>query len=142
MKYDYPNAVKESVMDYIWENFSDQEIASKLVDSDTKADFENYLEDVLWANDDVTGNASGSFTMSRDTAYENLRGNEDELAMVIKEWCTPADEIAEHFLDPEYWDVSIRCYYLTQGIWEAIEALEDNTVIAALVEQMKGENNA
>lgn len=56
--YNYLEAVKEDVKEYIAENIDISEFGDieKLKEK---------LHDDLWINDDVTGNASGSYTCNR-----------------------------------------------------------------------------
>lgn len=90
---------------------------------DKDDDYEN-LNDALWVEDSVTGNASGSYTFSRSKALENIDGAEDVIEDMIQEGWVDKDTIAEHFLDWEYWDVSIRCYLLGEAIDMALDELE------------------
>lgn len=53
-KYNYLEAVKEDVREYI-----NNEI--KLLDFSSLEELEEKLNDDLWINDNVTGNASGSY---------------------------------------------------------------------------------
>lgn len=61
MKYNYLQAVKEDVKNYIEEN----EIK---VNSSNREEVEQTLNDDLWAEDSVTGNGSGSYTFNRAEA--------------------------------------------------------------------------
>ena len=92
---------------------------------------EEDLNDVLWTNDSVTGNASGSYTFNRYEARENVFADIDTVQEALSEFCVDADTISDKFLneDFEYFDVTARCYVLGQAISEAldevIEELED-----------------
>ncbi len=68
MKYDYYENIMNGIEEYIQDeiNIDDYESAEEL---------EEYLNDVLWAEDRITGNASGSYTFSRYEAEENLCHN-------------------------------------------------------------------
>ena len=54
-KYNYREQVKSDILDYIAEN----EIK---VTASNREEVAEQLQDELWANDSVTGNASGSYT--------------------------------------------------------------------------------
>lgn len=87
MYYDYFEAVKEDLAEFLKENPSCD------------------LSDAMDA-DEVTGNASGSYTFNRATAAEYVGENLDLLADAI------SDLGAEYPRDPETADVIIRCYVL------------------------------
>lgn len=63
--YDYLENVKEDVRNYIEEN-------KIVVTSSNREEVEQELNDTLFVNDSVTGNASGSYTFSTWQAEENL----------------------------------------------------------------------
>lgn len=60
MSYNYYKEVKSSVLDYIEEN--KELLADTFEDKD---ELEQFLNDTLFTDDSVTGNASGSFTFNR-----------------------------------------------------------------------------
>lgn len=119
--YDYREAMREDIKNAIeenkeyWTNWKD-------MDKDARADF---LNDELWTYDDVTGNGSGSYTFNSAEAMENLFGNEDLMEELVDEFCVDAKTVAKHFMDWEYWDVSIRCYLLGQMVWDVLDEIED-----------------
>lgn len=116
MNYNYLEAMKEDIRNYIEENDIDV----------NEQDIEETLNDDLWIEDSVTGNGSGSYTFNSYKAKENLEGNEDLVREMCKEFCIDAETIADKFLneDYEYFDVSIRCYLLGQAIAEVLEELK------------------
>lgn len=99
-RYDYLEAVKEDVKNYIEEN-------GIKVTSENREELEEQLNDDLFCYDSVTGNGSGSYTFSRWRASKNLCHNWDLLA--------------------EACDVTIRCYLLNQAISEVLDELEEET---------------
>ena len=113
--YDYLEAVKEDVKNYI-----DDEIT--LSNYSDKDEFGRYLEDILWTEDSVTGNASGSYTFSRWEAEENLCHNWDILEEIAEDWGTASLD----FFSPESLDVTIRCYFLNNAISGVLDDMEDN----------------
>ena len=89
---------------------------------------EEYLNDTLWLDDGVTGNASGSYTFNREEAKENVLADIDTVREALEEFGTDAETIAEKFLDEdwEYFDVTARCYILGQAIAEALDEIEED----------------
>ena len=121
MKYDYKEAVKNDVIDYIKENYNDEEIKEALSYSGAKEKFAEKLNDDLWICDSVTGNASGSYTFNTWQAEENLCHNMDLLQEALQEFGCNIDYLEK---GAEACDVTIRCYLLNGAISEALEELE------------------
>ena len=124
-KYNYYEAMKEDIKNYIAENYTAEELNEKMLDFD---DFSEELNDDLWTVDSVTGNGSGSYTFSRATAKDYILSdseNVDLLREALKEFCVDSDTIAEKFLseDWEYFDVTVRCYILEGVINDVLEDL-------------------
>ena len=121
MKNYYCEAVKKDVKNYINEeiNFSD---------FDDLEELEQYLNDTLWTEDNVTGNASGSYTFNRLQAKEYVLCNMELLAEALEEFGTDSETIADKFLseDWEYFDVTIRCYVLGGAISDALDDIRDD----------------
>ena len=118
-KYNYRNAVKNDVIEYIKENFTTEEIKEHL---ETREDWEQTLNDELWVVDSVTGNASGSYTFSTYQAEENLCHNLDLLQEALNEFGDHTSRAFEK--GAEYCDVTIRCYLLYGAISEALDEIE------------------
>lgn len=117
--YNYLEAMKSDIKDYIknevnTSNYSDRE------------ELENDLNDILWNEDSVTGNASGSYTFNRAEAAEYVNDNIELLSEACAEFCVDNETIGEKFLneDWEYFDVTIRCYLLNQAISEALDEID------------------
>jgi len=121
-KYSYTEAMYADIKEYIEEN--DIEVTA---DTD-KDDLTEQLYDDLWIVDSVTGNGSGSYTFDRAKAREYVLADPDALREALTEFCVPADEIAEKFLaeDWEYFDVTIRCYYLGMVIDDVVTDMMKN----------------
>ena len=113
VRYNYLEAVKEDVLNYIEEN----EI--KVTESN-KDDIYNDLYDDLFVHDSVTGNASGSYTFNAWQAEENLCHNFDLLQEAYEEFGSSPD-----LSSPESCDVSIRCYLLGQAITEVLDEIAE-----------------
>lgn len=120
--YDYKEAVKEDIKDYIRENYSADEIRENLETSAARSYLERKLNDILWIEDSVTGNASGSYTFNTWQAEENLCHNMDLLEEACNEFGQDVGEAVER--GAEYCDVTIRCYLLSGAIYEALDELE------------------
>lgn len=71
-KYNYMEAVKEDVKNYI-----DSEI--NFTDFDSLEELEEKLNDELWIEDSVTGNTSGSYYCNSYEAEESIAHNWDLL---------------------------------------------------------------
>ena len=115
MAYDYREAVKADVKEWIEENGIPEDLG--IYDN-----AEEYLWETLWTADSVTGNASGSYTFSRAKAEENLADNEDLAQEALREFGYPEEHYFEKVDEGEweYLDVTIRCYLLGEAIAEAL----------------------
>lgn len=78
-KYNYLEAVKEDVKNYI-----DSEI--NFTDFDSLEELEEKLNDELWIEDSVTGNASGSYYFNAYKAEESIAHNWDLLEEALDEF--------------------------------------------------------
>ena len=78
-KYNYLEAVKEDVKNYI-----DSEI--NFTDFDSLEELEEKLNDELWTEDSVTGNASGSYYCNSYKAEESIAHNLDLLEEALDEF--------------------------------------------------------
>ena len=121
--YNYYLAMNDDIRDYIRENYTEEEIRENL---ENRSTWEEELNDDLWTEDSVTGNASGSYTFNRCKAEEYVTDNNDLLREALREFCVDAETIAEKFLDEEweYFDVTIRCYILGSVLYEVLDEIE------------------
>lgn len=117
MAYDYREAVKDDVLEYI-----NNEI--NFEDFDTLEELEEHLNEVLFTEDSVTGNASGSYTFSTYEAEENICHNMDLLQEALSEFGDTEALVMD--FDAEKADVTIRCYLLGECIAAALEEIEDD----------------
>lgn len=125
--YDYREAVKNDILDYIeynidFEDFEDLDELSEQLTSD------------LWTEDSVTGNASGSYTCNTYQAEEYLCHNLDLLGVALEEFGSGADYLINN--GAEACDVTIRCYLLSECIAEALEEIEDDFYTAKEEEEI------
>ena len=119
-KYNYHEAVRADVLDYIRDNYTPEEIREALKDEYT---FEEKLHDEMWIADSVTGNASGSYYCNAWNAEEALAHNLDLLGEALQEFGCDAGYLIEN--GSEAADVTIRCYLLGGAIYEALQELEE-----------------
>jgi hypothetical protein len=113
--YNYTEAVKEDVLEYIKNEIDFTEF-------NTIEELQEKLNEDLFTEDSVTGNASGSYTFSTYQAEENIAHNWDVLAEAIEEFGGSENPIEKGV---EWCDVTIRCYLLGNAIAEAMEEIED-----------------
>lgn len=126
MAYNYVDAVKDSILDFIATEEFD------LTQFEDRDDAYQELNDLLWDNDSVTGNGSGSYTYDREEAKKYLFDSADGMSLLkdaVSEFGIEAETIAEKMMeeDWEWFDVTIRCYALSEALDEALnEVWEDN----------------
>lgn len=105
-KYDYLSAVESDVREYIENNVNFHDYSDL---DEMKED----LNEKLFVEDSVTGNASGSYTFNTWKAEEYLCHNLDLLAEANEEFGGSSDILSD---GAEICDVKIRCYLLSQAI--------------------------
>lgn len=115
--YSYPSHVKQDIKTFI-EKRLDSGTFGMLVqgDEDTIED----VKDLMFDQDDVTGNGSGSYTFNTLKAEECLVGNWD-LLREAKDELDPNTDLIEK--GPEYADVLIRCYLLDWCFRKALDEI-------------------
>ena len=113
--YNYLESIKEDVKNYI-----DNEITLK--DFTDREELEQKLNDDLWTEDSVTGNASGSYYCNAWKAEEALTHNWDVLEEALAEFGCEGNPIEK---GAEWCDVTIRCYLLGQAIAEVLDDMEE-----------------
>ena len=113
--YNYIAAMTEDIKEYIKNEIS-------LSDYSDRNKLEEYLNDTLWTEDSVTGNASGSYTFNTYKAEEYICHNLDLLAEAIKEFGCTGNVLEK---GAEWCDVTIRCYLLGQAIAEVLDDMEE-----------------
>ena len=119
--YNYLESMKADILAY----GITEEIKAELMED--RDEVEQKLNDDLWCDDSITGNASCSYFCNSYKAKEAVTDNEELCREALREFCTEPEQIAEHFLngDWEYFDVTIRCYLLGQAISEALDEIEE-----------------
>lgn len=125
-EYSYIEHVTADALEAIRDRYSDDEIRARI--DDDRAEFAEQLNDDLWTDDGVTGNASGSYTFCSARAREYVLGDPESVIEAAREFCAgmSAAELMSKLLDEdwEYFDVTARCYYLGQAIDAALDQLD------------------
>lgn len=116
--YDYREAMTEDVKEWIKENIDLTEW------TEDREGLEQQLNDDLWTEDSITGNASGSYYCNSYKAEESIAHNWDLLNEAL-------DEFGENNINvikkgAEWADMTIRCYLLWSVISEVLDELEEN----------------
>lgn len=115
--YDYYEVVKEDIREYIADNID-------FTEYDSLEELEEYLNDVLWVTDSVTGNASGSYTFNTYKAMENLIYNLDLLGEAFECFGGDVSDVSKILgQGAEACDVTIRCYLLSECIQSVLEEM-------------------
>lgn len=143
--YDYKSEMREDIINALSDYFTLAELVEALDDPDS---LKEKLNDDLWIDDSVTGNGIGSYFFNTYKSREAVLDDMDACLEMISEYDIPAEEVGKHFLneDWEWFDVSIRCYYLYSVVDELVddltacrEALEaENNLTAETVEKVLG----
>lgn len=115
-KYDYLKHVQDDVKDYL--KSLDVGKFGLLLQQDE--DTIDEVKDELFINDNVTGNGSGSYTMNREKAEQNLAGNWSLLKEAHDELDPGLDVLDK---GAEFCDVLIRCYLVNEALNECLNDL-------------------
>ena len=115
--YNYYEEVKEAVKEA-----AENEYTVEVIDPIDLDEYEEALNDALWVDDSVTGNASGSYFCSTYKAEEALAHNWDLMEEALHEFRGFGYNDYD-FLEKgaEWIDVIIRCYVLSSCIAEYID---------------------
>lgn len=124
-RYNYLEQVTSDAKEAILENM-------EYWDFDDRDELEQVANDKLWADDGVTGNASGSYYCNAWKAEEALCHNWDLLAEAVSEFGGDTDILQQ---GAEACDVTIRCYLLGQAISAALDELEEEGKISYPVDE-------
>lgn len=112
--YDYYEEVKQAV-----EEAATNEYTLKMLEPMDLEEYEEKLNDALWVDDSVTGNASGSYFFNRYEAEKAITHNLDIAIEAFKEFGYNNIDALEK--GAEWIDVIIRCYLLSSCIAEYID---------------------
>ena len=124
--YNYLEAVKDDVETWLVDNSSQFEEIKDNNKIDGVIDWDGVkedLNDILWNEDSITGNGSGSYTYNRKKARDYLfdDGLQYLEDLVDEGWLT-YESIGKDITNYNFesLDVSLRCYFLSQAIEEVI----------------------
>lgn len=113
-RMDYKEEIENSINEWIEEN--EKEIPWWKIK--VEDDLRDYLEEELWDEDSVTGNASGSYTFSNYEAEENVAHCWNLIEEVAECYGLIPKVSSTWEYGAEWWDVSIRCYLLSEVLSE------------------------
>lgn len=116
--YDYREAMTEDVKEWIKENIDLTEW------TEDREGLEQQLNDDLWTEDSITGNASGSYYCNSYKAEESIAHNWDLLNEALDEFEQNNINVIEK--GAEWADVTIRCYLLWSVISDVLDEMEEN----------------
>ncbi len=117
MEYNYYRAVYDDVLQYV-----NDEIDYN--DFETLEDLKEYLNTMLWDDDSVTGNASGSYTCNAWYAEEYLCHNLGLLDEALSEFGCDQSYLLTNGAEAS--DVTIRCYLLPRVISDVLYDIEED----------------
>lgn len=120
--YNYEESMKSDILDYIAENIERGDYI------DNREELEELLNDDLFCEDSVTGNASGSYYCNAYRAKEAVTADGlDYISEACADFGIEAKEIGEKFIrqDWEWIDVTIRCYLLGSMVSAVLDELEE-----------------
>lgn len=120
MAYDYREEMKNDIKEWIKYNREDLEITP-----DNRDEVFEEIEEQLWVEDSVTGNASGSYTFNRYKAKEYVEENYKLVITALKEFGYDLNHLDKKIEDEEweYLDVTIRCYLLNDVLSEVLDEI-------------------
>ena len=116
--YDYREAMTEDVKEWIKENIDLTEW------TENREGLEQQLNDDLWTEDSITGNASDSYYCNSYKAEESIAHNWDLLNEALDEFGENNINVIEK--GAEWADVTIRCYLLESVISDVLDEMEKN----------------
>lgn len=111
----------ESICDDIREYIANEVDLDRWKSGYTQENLCDFLEERLWSEDSVTGNASGSYTFSTWKAEENLCHNMDLLDEACAEFGEDVGDAVKK--GAEFCDVTVRCYLLNLCIHQVVKEI-------------------
>lgn len=123
MSKTYLEMVTADVLEYLRENAGPfEEVPDEnLVPCEDNV---NTLYDLVWADDSITGNGSGSYTRNRYKAMEYVFGDYEAVNEAFECFDIQPEEAGKELLEQnwEWFDVLARLGVLAQACWDALEA--------------------
>ena len=118
--YDYLKEMTGDVMEYITDNYTPEDYMPE------NSDIKEVLNDELWAEDSITGNgANGKYFDSAAEAQQAAFQNVDLLIEAIEEFGNEPEQYKKAMKDPHFADSTIRCYMLSNAIYNALKELRE-----------------
>ena len=119
--YSYKETVKSDIREWMEDNKDQWEFADR-------HDLYEVVYDACWVADEVTGNASGSYTFSRYDARRNFFEDADSdeyISQMIEDGFSTAEEVGQKVSESnwEWLDVSIRCWLLCDCLNEILDEI-------------------
>lgn len=114
-KYEYYDEIVTDIIYYIQDNVN-------VDDFESIEELEEHLYNLLWTEDSVTGNGSGSYTFNTWEAEKHLCHNLDLLSEALQEFGYTNVNVLEK--GAEWCDVTIRCYLLGSALHTALSPYE------------------
>lgn len=120
--YNYYDYMRQDVRNAIEEGYSLDEWRGR------RDELEEKLNEDLWIDDGVTGNASGSYYCNSYKAMQVVMDNIELLQEALDEFGADYADIGRRFMagEWEYFDVTIRCYLLPSIISEVLDDIEED----------------
>ena len=118
--YDYRSELEKDIRAYIDDNYDTREIPELL----RETDFEERLYDELFIEDNVTGNASGSYYCNTWKAEEAICHNLELLGKALEAFGCEPDYLLTQ--GAEAADVTIRCYLLGEVLSDVLFDIDNN----------------
>ena len=132
-KYNYYEAVKEDIVNAVTNDCGGYYmglIREQLEMGGDTYDVVEALHDVMWIDDSITGNGSGSYWFNSWKAEEAIAHNWDLISEMASEYMM--DFSVDNFSAEEI-DVSIRCYLLNSVLCDLVDELIE--VVEAEIEE-------
>ena len=122
--YSYKEVVRSDVREWIDNN-------KEQIEGLDRPDAYEVVYDSCWVADEVTGNASGSYTFSRYEARQNFFNDDDSddyISQMIEDGFISADELGKKVAESnwEYIDLSIRCWLLCDAVSDVLDEIYDD----------------
>lgn len=117
-RYDYEVSMKPRVKDWIEDNVDEDDLIRM-----TDDELYEYCYDKMWACDEITGNASGSYFFNAWKAENAISHNWELLQNALEDFGCEDVNILDK--GPEWCDVTIRCYLLSKCLSEVIEEMRN-----------------
>ena len=122
--YNYKESMKANVREWINEH-------KDMIDGLDRSDAYEVVEEACWVADEVTGNASGSFTFSRFDARCYIFGDvdsDDYISEMVDDGFMSAEEVGQCVASSnwEKLDVCIRCWLLSEAVSVVLDEMYDD----------------